>query len=145
MQTEQVQQTRIETYTASLPGAIQGANGAQFAMLLSLITANQNIAPAPGFSVAGTAPVEVAQPAVPSYPTELEVNKPYLVDRLNQSVNNLRFGDFAYINSFIETNAEMVRPAQARADEFEKVALMSSGKLMLDHIEVARGSINLAA
>ncbi|MGB1238372.1 MAG: hypothetical protein ACPG4U_09200 [Pseudomonadales bacterium] len=142
MQTDQIQQTRIETYTASLPGAIQGANGAQFAMLLSLITANQNITPS--FALPG-AIQPVQEPQQPSYPTEVEVNKPYLVDRLNQAVHNLRFGDFAYINSFIETTAETVRPAQTRADEFEKVALMSSGKLMLDHIDTARGSINLAA
>ena len=45
MYSESIQLERIETYTASLPGAIQGANGAQFALLLSMITANQDAAP----------------------------------------------------------------------------------------------------
>lgn len=143
MQTEQIQQNRIESYTAGLPGAVQGANGAQFALLLSLISANQNITP--GFAVPATvAPSEVA-PVAPYYPTEVEVNKPQLVDRLNKSIHELRFGDFAFINSFIETMAQTPRPNKVAVDEFEKVALMSSGKLMLDHIGIARGSVNLAA
>jgi hypothetical protein len=142
MQTDQIQLERIETYTASLPSAIQGANGAQFAMLLSLITANQNIGPS--FQLPAAQDVEpVVQQSV--YPTEVEVNKPELVERLNNSVHQLRFGDFAFVNAFIETMAEAPRTARAAADQFEKVALMSSGKLMLDHINIARGSVDIAA
>lgn len=144
MQTEQIQLERIETYTASLPGAIQGANGAQFAMLLSLITTNQDLGgsfQAPSPAVESNTPQAHLSP----YPSEVEVNKPELVQRLNDSVHHLRFGDFAFVNSFIETVAESPRTQRARADEFEKVALMSSGKLMLDHINIARGSINIAA
>ncbi len=142
MQTDQIQLERIETYTASLPSAIQGANGAQFAMLLSLITANQDM----GANFQVPKPVESEVQIQQSvYPTEVEVNKPVLVQRLNDSVHQLRFGDFAFVNSFIETMAEKPRTQQARADEFEKVALMSSGKLMLDHINIARGSVNIAA
>lgn len=142
MQPDKIQLERIETYTASLPSAIQGANGAQFAMLLSLITANQDIAPS--FQLPQTAaPSTTQQQTV--YPSEVEVNKPQLVERLNDAIHQLRFGDFAFVNSFIETMAETPRPSQTVADQFEKVALMSSGKLMLDHIGVARGSVNLAA
>lgn len=142
MQTDQIQLERIETYTASLPSAIQGANGAQFAMLLSLITANQDIGS--GFQLPPSVEQQ-PQPQQSTYPTEVEVNKPALVGRLNDSIHQLRFGDFAFVNSFIETVAETPRTQRARADEFEKVALMSSGKLMLDHINIARGSINIAA
>ena len=42
MQTELIQQ-RIENYTADLPQAVQSSNGAQFAMLLSLIASNQEV------------------------------------------------------------------------------------------------------
>lgn len=142
MQTDQIQIERIETYTASLPSAIQGANGAQFAMLLSLITANQDIAPTFQLPAEQVATQSVSQSR---YPTEVEVNKPALVERLNDSIHHLRFGDFAFINSFIETVAETPRPNTTAVDEFEKIALMSSGKLMIDHISTARGSVNLAA
>jgi len=143
MQTQQIQLERIDTYTASLPGAIQGANGAQFAMLLSLITTNQEMPPS--FALPAAAKQQLETPVVPVYPSEVEVNKPQLVERLNDSIHQLRFGDFAFVNSFIETMAETPRPYKGAVDEFEKVALMSSGKLMLDHIGVARGSVNLAA
>ena len=142
MQPDKVQLQRIETYTASLPGAIQGANGAQFAMLLSLITANQNIVPYTPLTPAEQEPKVEAQTL---YPSEVEVNKPQLVERLNDALHQLRFGDFAFVNSFITTMAETARPSQAAADQFEKVALMSSGKLMLDHIGIAKGSVDLAA
>ena len=142
MQTDQIQLERIETYTASLPGAIQGANGAQFAMLLSLITANQEM---PSSFNLPTAVQQVEVPAQSVYPSVVEVNKPQLVERLNNAVHQLRFGDFAFVNSFIETMAQTPRPYKGAVDEFEKIALMSSGKLMLDHIGVARGSVNLAA
>jgi len=142
MQSDQIQLERIDTYTASLPSAIQGANGAQFAMLLSLITANQDMAP--GFQMPA-ATQEQTVSAQSAYPLEVEVNKPQLVERLNDAVHQLRFGDFAYVNSFIETMSETARPSQASVDQFEKVALMSSGKLVIDQIEMARGSIDIAA
>ncbi|MEM5528980.1 hypothetical protein WN093_09165 [Gammaproteobacteria bacterium AS21] len=142
MQADQIQLERIDTYTASLPSAIQGANGAQFAMLLSLITANQDI---PSQFNMPSAPAVEVSPAQTVYPSQLEVNKPYLVERLNNAVHQLRFGDFAFVNSFIETQAQTARPNQSGADQFEKIALMSSGRLMLDQIGVARGSLNIAA
>jgi hypothetical protein len=142
MQADQIQLERIDTYTASLPSAIQGANGAQFAMLLSLITANQDI---PTQFNIPSAPAVEANSTQTLYPSQLEVNKPYLVERLNNAVHQLRFGDFAFINSFIETQSQTIRPSQSSADQFEKVALMSSGRLMLDQIGVARGSLNIAA
>jgi len=142
MHSDRIQLERIETYTASLPSAIQGANGAQFAMLLSMITANQDMAPS--FQLPAVAQEQTVAVQTP-YPTEVEVNKPQLVERLNDAVHQLRFGDFAYVNSFIETMAETVRPSQSAVDQFEKIALMSSGKLMLDHINIARGSVDIAA
>ncbi|EPJ44093.1 MAG: hypothetical protein OFPII_37530 [Osedax symbiont Rs1] len=142
MQTDQVQLERIETYTASLPSAIQGANGAQFAMLLSLITANQDSVPVFKLPVAAQSEQSSVQSV---YPSEVEVNKPQLVERLNNAIHQLRFGDFAFINSFIETVAETPRFNSTAVDTFEKVALMSSGKLMLDHIHTAKSSLSLAA
>ena len=144
MQTDQIQLERIETYTASLPSAIQGANGAQFAMLLSMITTNQDMAPSFQLPASAQQPQQAA-PAESKYPSEVEVHKPQLVERLNDAVHHLRFGDFAFINSFIETVAETPRRHRSAADQFEKVALMSSGKLMLDHIQIAKGRVNLAA
>jgi hypothetical protein len=78
MQTDQIQLERIETYTASLPGAIQGANGAQFALLLSMITTNQDMAPNFQLPTSAQASQELA-PAESKYPSEVEVNKPQLV------------------------------------------------------------------
>lgn len=142
MQTTEVQNNRIETYTAALPQAVQKSNGAQFALMLSLISANQQ--PSTGFSVVANQPSASEQVEEPRYPTAIEVNTPPLVERLNDAIHRLRFGDFAYINSFIDTMAQTPRPSVRSADSFEKVALLSSGRLMLNEIERGQSAFHAA-
>ena len=135
MQTEKIQ-TRIETYTSSLPQAVQSPHGAQFAMLLSLISTNQsNSYQYSSQSVESPRGEGFVLPAETTYPGIDELHTPYLVERLNHSVNDNIRGDFAYINSHIETRAHTSsRVQRSAADEFAKMALLSSGRLMLDQI-----------
>lgn len=142
MQTEKIQ-ARIETYTSSLPQAVQSPHGAQFAMLLSLISTNQsNSFQYSSQSVDAVRGEGFSLPEAATYPTIDELHTPYLVERLNHSVNDNIPGDFAYINSHIETRAlSLSRVQRASADEFAKMALLSSGRLMLDHISQSLTSI----
>ncbi len=135
MQTEKIQ-ARIETYTSSLPQAVQSPHGAQFAMLLSLISTNQsNSYEHSSQSVDSPRGEGFVLPAEAAYPGIDELHTPYLVERLNHSVNDNIPGDFAYINSHIQTCAlSSSRLQRSSADEFAKMALLSSGRLMLDHI-----------
>ncbi len=121
MQTEKIQ-TRIETYTSSLPQAVQSPHGAQFAMLLSLISTNQSNSYE--YSSQSVEPLRgegFVLPQETTYPGIDELHTPYLVERLNHSVNDNIPGDFAYINSHIETRAlSSSRLQRASADEFAK-------------------------
>lgn len=141
MQTEKIQ-ARIETYTSSLPQAVQSPHGAQFAMLLSLISTNQsNSYQYSSQAIQQKSGEGFSLPEEDRYPSIDELHTPYLVERLNHSVNDNIPGDFAYINSYIETRALTTRTHRSAADEFAKMALQSSGRLMLDHIGTSLTSV----
>ncbi|WP_027856672.1 hypothetical protein [Marinobacterium jannaschii] len=151
MQTERLEriESRIETYTSNLASAVQSGNGAQFSMLLSMISANQALYK-PEFSVPAPAADPDARFQLPAeaqsvYPDPNELYNETVVDRLNHSINDNLPGDFAYINSYIETGARTPRRGRLGADQFEKVALMASGKLMLDEISRSQQQIRTQA
>ena len=140
MQTENIQ-TRIESYTSSLPQAVQASHGAQFALLLSLISTNQantlQYTPV-GIPEAANSTFSVAQSL---YLNENELHTPLLVERLNEAVNEHLEGDFAYLNSHIATLAERPRAAVPTADSFAKMALIANGALVLDQIQQSQISV----
>lgn len=146
MQVDQIQ-TRIEQLTTSLPQAVQSSQGAQFAMLLSLIATNRDNSTAqPMFAsslLAADGPTgEGFQlPQAKHYPSVEELHTPPLVERLNRAVNSHLPGDFAYINSHILNQSEQLRPQRTATDTFEKIALMSAGKLMIEHIDQSQLSV----
>lgn len=143
MQTEQIQ-SRIETYTASLPQAVQSPNGAQFAFLLSLIASNQEIyqpqqatAPASeGFALPTTDAL--------NYPDPIELHTPRVVDRLNHSINDPNPGDYAFQVARLEVQSRTPRAQALRSDRFEQVALYAASNLA-GQIEQARSSIHVEA
>lgn len=143
MQSEKIQ-ARIETYTADLPRAVQSPNGAQFAMLLSLIASNQEIyepqpAPATGdgsFSLESQAS---------RYPDPNEFYTQGVVDRLNRSVNAGERGEYAYLVSHIDVHSHLPRSGRLAADSFARVALETSGRMMLETVERSRKAIEVSA
>lgn len=142
MQTDAIQ-TRIETYTASLPQAVQSPNGAQFAFLLSLIASNQEIyrpqpqtASGSGFELPAVAPL--------SYPDPNELHTTEVVARLNHSINDHIPGDYAYLVSQLDTQARTPRAQSLRSDRFEQVALYAANSLA-NTIETARQTLTAQA
>lgn len=141
MQTEKIQ-ARIESYTSNLTQAIQGGSGAQFSLLLSMISANQELfQPAPA-SASGTGfalPVEV-----PEYPDPNTLYTPQVTERFNHSVNDHLRGDFAYLNAYVDTGSRTPRNLSRALDSFEKVSLMAAGKMMLSEINSSRATLATA-
>ncbi len=144
MQTEHIQQ-RIETYTADLPQAIQSSNGARFAMLLSLIASNQEAYTPLRQPVSGDGSFELPDAERLTYRDPNEFYTSEVVGRLNSSVNNRERGEFAYLLSHVDTNAHIPDQASSAADNFAQVALMSSGRMMLESIAQSRQSISATA
>ncbi len=144
MQTEIIE-SRIEGYTSTLPKAVQSSQGAQFALLLSLISTNQSNGEryqATAQNRQETSGDGFSLPQANTYPSVEELHTPELVGRLNHSVNDHIPQDFAYVNSHIMAKADQPREAtKGSFDDFAKMALMSSGKLMLEQIEVSQHSI----
>jgi hypothetical protein len=141
MQTDPIQ-TRIETYTASLPTAVQSPNGAQFAFLLSLIASNQEIyrpqtqqVPGEGFALPDMAP---------SYPDPVQLHTPQVVDRLNHSINDPVPGDYAFLVSRLDVQSRTPRAQALKSDRFEQVALYAASDLA-GQIATARKSISVEA
>ncbi|MBY4678037.1 hypothetical protein [Marinobacterium arenosum] len=143
MKAERIE-SRIENYTSNLSQAVQGGSGAQFSMLLSMISANQDLYRPIEARPASDARFELPE-SQSAYPDFDELNTPAVVDRLNHSINEQRRGDYAYLVSHIHTEAMMPRDARRGADYFAKVALMSTGRLMLDEIDSSRQQISAHA
>lgn len=143
MQADKIQ-NRIETYTASLPQAVQSPNGAQFAFLLSLIASNQEIyqpqvpgAPAgEGFALPEAAPL--------SYPDPVQLHTPKVVDRLNHSINDPNPGDYAFQVARLDVQARTPRAQALKSDRFEQVALYAASNLA-GEIDQARHAIDARA
>lgn len=141
MKAERIE-ARIENYTNNLTNAVQSGNGAQFSMLLSMISTNQEAyRPEQQRSTEFSLP----EPEVDLYPTNDELNTPEVVDRLNHSINDALLGDYAYLVSHLHTEALTPRSAKRAADNFAKVSLMSAGSLMLEEINTSRQQINVGA
>lgn len=133
MQTDLIQ-NRIETYTSGLTPAVQAGNGAEFSLLLSLISVNQQ-----QYRTLEAPPRADTMPqAEAAFPDPNAFYTAELTEQLNQAVHSGQAGEFAMLRSYLDTAARM--PAQARQapDQFEQVALMSSGRLMLDQIAGSR-------
>lgn len=141
MQTERIT-SRIESYTGNLTQAVQGGNGAQFSMLLSLISTNQEYYRPEQQRVSGD--FQLPEPEVDLYVDPNELYTAEVVDRLNHSINDNIRGDFAYLRSHLATESEMPRSSRRAADDFARISLMSAGKLM-DEIAVSRQQISVSA
>ncbi len=141
MQTERIQ-SRIETYTSNLTQAVQGGSGAQFSLLLSMISANQDL-----FALAEPRPTGEGF-ALPEgqvrYPNPNEFYDGEVVERLNVSVHEDQRGEFAYVNSYIETGARTPVGARKAVDHLEKVAVLAAGGAMLDEISTSQTLIGTA-
>ncbi|MCV6589782.1 MAG: hypothetical protein OIF57_12225 [Marinobacterium sp.] len=142
MQTDRIT-NRIESFTGNLTSAVQGGNGAQFSMLLSLISTNQEYYRPESSRNGGD--FQLPEPEQDSYIDPNELHTPQVVDRLNHSINDGLAGDYAYLVSHITVESELPRGRHRAVDDFAKVSLMSAGKLMLDEIAISRQQISVSA
>ncbi len=133
MQIERLEQLeqRIEGYTSSLTHAVNEGRGAQFSMLLSLISAaeyqtQKGRASTQGFSL--------PEPELPEYPDPDSLYSGEVVNRLNSAVRKNHPGDFAYLLSHISVQANTPVRSVSAADDFARIGLASAGRLMLDEI-----------
>jgi hypothetical protein len=142
MRTEQIQ-NRIEGYTSTLSQAVQSGSGAQFSMLLSLIHSNQALIKP---EVAAEANSEFRLPEVTStYPDLNELHDGQVTERLNVAVHDGLVGDFAYVNGYLYSHSNTPRQQTIASDEYAKVALMSTGQLMINEIESSKQQVRAAA
>ncbi len=141
MRTEQIQ-NRIEGYTSTLSQAVQSGSGAQFSMLLSLIHSNQAL-------MKPDAVVEGGDFKLPEsatvYPDVNELHDGQVTERLNVAVHDGLVGDFAYVNGYLYSHSNTPRQQSIASDEYAKVALMSTGQLIIDEIEASKQQIRAAA
>lgn len=142
MRTEQIQ-TRIEGYTSNLSQAVHSGNGAQFSMLLSMIHSNQMLIKPEAATASGA---EFKLPETESvYPDPNELHDDQVVERLNNAIHEGLVGDFAYVNGYLYSHSHTPRENQLASDQYAKIALMSTGQLMIDEIEGSRQQIREAA
>jgi hypothetical protein len=142
MQTDPIQ-TKIESYTASLPQAVHAPSGAQFAFLLSLIASTEEIHRPPAQGEPGSG-FELPPNAALRYPDLNELHTPEVVARLNRSVNDHLPGEYAYLVSWLDVQAHTPKAQPPRPDRFEQVALYTANALA-GKIESARHSLSAAA
>ena len=142
MQTDPIQ-TKIESYTASLPQAVHAPSGAQFAFLLSLIASTEEIHRPPAQAEPGSG-FELPPNAALRYPDLNELHTPEVVSRLNHSINDHIPGDYAYLVSRLDTQARTPRAQALRSDRFEQVALYAASELA-GTIETARHTLTATA
>ena len=143
MRTEQIQ-SRIEGYTSDLSQAVQSGSGAQFSMLLSLIHSNQQLQKPDRVLAASDA--EFSLPTQESvYPDPNDLHDEQVVERLNGAIHNGRVGDFAYVNGYLYTHSHTPKQSALASDQYAKVALMSSGQLMIDEIVSSKQQVSVAA
>lgn len=130
MQIERIEQ-RIEQYTSSLSQAVQEGRGAQFSMLLSLITASEDLAAKQSYRQTSSfeLPVQTL-----SYPDPDSLYDEEIVGRLNQAVHNAQYGDLAYLRSHLDVRANTPANSAVVLDNFSKMGLASAGRLMLDEL-----------
>ncbi|UTW03692.1 hypothetical protein KDX31_01220 [Amphritea atlantica] len=134
MQIERLEQLeqRIEGYTSSLTHAVNEGRGAQFSMLLSLISAaeyqtQKGRTLTEGFSL--------PEPELLAYPDPDSLYTGEVAGRLNSAVSENNPGDFAYLLSHIDVQAHTPLRSASAADDFARIGLASAGRLMLDEID----------
>ena len=137
---------RIESTTQALPSAVRSTNGADFALLISLIDHYQSNSQSafqvqPGTQSTAGQGAGFELPSAVTYPDPNQYHTAEAVERLNASVHNQNQGDFAYLNSLINTLSERGEPDPSasvyQGDPFAKTALEASGALMLDQITLS--------
>jgi hypothetical protein len=142
MQTEKIQ-SRIQACTAGLTPAVQAGNGAEFSLLLSMISVHQQqYQPAP---LVASADAQALRLPAAGYPDPNAFYGEALAERLNDAVQASSRGEFAMLCSYVDVASRTPRqPRQPRlaADQFEQVALMSSGHLMLNQIAESRQQLS---
>jgi hypothetical protein len=112
-------------------------------MLLSMIHSNQMLMKPEAVSESGA---DFRLPEAESvYPDPNEFYDDQVVERLNNAIHDGLVGDFAYVNGYLHTHAHTPRQQQIASDNYAKVALMSTGQLMIDEIENSRQQIREAA
>ncbi|NVK44282.1 MAG: hypothetical protein HWE39_23860 [Oceanospirillaceae bacterium] len=134
MQTDHIQ-SRIDNLTAGLTPAVQSGQGAQFSLLLSLIAVNQQ-----QYTPARPAPESAGDFQLPplAYPDPNGFYSDALTERLNRSVHEQQRGEFALICSYLDSACRTPYRAQRARDQFEQVALMSGGRMLLNQIEASQ-------
>lgn len=143
MRTEQIQ-TRIEGYTSNLSQAVQSGSGAQFSMLLSLIHSNQQLMKPEAAQEIGSSEFKLPENQT-VYPDPNELHDDQVVERLNNAIHEGMVGDFAYVNGYLHSHSHTPRRQGLASDEYAKVALMSTGQLMIDEIQNSKQQIRAAA
>lgn len=141
MQVERIEQ-QIETYTSTLSQAVQSGQGAQFSMLLSMISASEDQA---AKKVAAGSGFELPENQELSYPDPDSLYDEAMVGRLNTSVGANNFADMAYVLSHVHAHSIVPENRALAADSYAKVGLISSGKLMIDEIETSRSQFSAVA
>jgi len=134
MQTDAIQ-SRIDTFTAGLTPAVQSGQGAQFSLLLSLISVNQQQytpVPAASASVGG-----FRLPAL-TYPDPNSFYGDTLTARLNRSVRDQQRGEFALLCSYLDAVSRTPQPARRALERSEQVALMDAASQAPAQIEASR-------
>lgn len=145
----EIAQHRVERLTTALGSAAGSVGSAQFSMLLSMIDANhhafsgasstftsaQNSEKGSGFAL----PVSET-----SYPDPNELNSPVVVERLNRAYRAGDQGDVAYFNSYIDVESRRPRLQRVSGDGFERLALESVGRLVIDEVNASRQQIQVS-
>ncbi|SER03767.1 hypothetical protein SAMN03080615_03672 [Amphritea atlantica] len=134
MQIERLEQLeqRIEGYTSSLTHAVNEGRGAQFSMLLSLITATEYQTQKGRTTSEG---FRLPEPETLEYPDTDSLHTAEVVSRLNSAVNEHHAGDFAYLLSHLSVQENTPVRSVSAADDFARIGLASAGRLMLDEID----------
>ena len=80
-----------------------------------------------------------------TYPDPNELYDGQVTERLNVAVHEGLVGDFAYVNGYLYSHSHTPRQQAVASDEYAKVALMSTGQLLIDEIESSKQQIRAAA
>lgn len=141
MQIERIEQ-QIETYTSTLSHAVQNGQGAQFSMLLSMISASEDQA---AKKVGSGGVFELPASEELSYPDPDSLYNEEIVGRLNTSVGSSNFADMAYVLSHVHAQAIMPENQALAADTYARIGLTSSRNLIISEIEESRSQFSAVA
>lgn len=132
MQIDRIEQ-QIETYTSSLTQAVHEGRGAQFSMLLSLIHNAEDLSQKQPRT--NSAEFKLPEAEGLQYPDPDRLYTEEIAGRLNNSIRNENLGDYAYVVSHLDSQANTPANAELKQDYFARIGLASAGKLMLSEIE----------